>query len=330
MIVSNGRKCSTNEVWKYKEYVIENVKNFEYLGIMLSCNGSWNDHIERMIMKAKRVLMNVRKYVYKFENFPVNVVVKMCNALVLPILTYGSEIWVGNSCKYNKLFKNINVVIHNFYKEILCVPRSTPNSAVNIELGTRSVEYLCIQKAINYCNRLIKSNKRLQITCMNQGTLGLLNELLNERGLNDLNELSDRLCTKRVIHQLALTEDMKDIRLKESLSMFSMLEHYKQGARYLSAAKRSERWVIAGFRMYGFRWSSKKVNGVRECVLCDAVESVKHLIEDCPGTAGEERQDLNNIQLFTASDILNVSDTEHIPLIAAYLSSILKKRELNL
>lgn len=326
MIVSNGRKRGANEVWMYKEQTIENVRNFEYLGVVLSGNGSWNEHVERMVEKAKITIMYIRRYVYKYENFPVNVIVKMCNALVLPILTYGSEVWTINCINYSKQFKKINVVLHNFYKEILCVSKSTPNSAVSLELGVMNVEYLCIKKAINYRNRIINSNKRLQIKCINERTMSVLSELLNERGLNGLNEMNDKASVKRVVNQIALTANLEDIRTKESLSMFAMLDHYLQGARYLSISERNERYVIASFRMYSFRWNSVKVNGVRVCVMCDAAESVRHLIEDCPGVEGEEKQNINKIKMNTAEAVLNVFEPEKIKPVVAYLRFILNKR----
>lgn len=52
--------------------------------------------------------------------------------------------------------------------------------------------------------------------------------------------------------------------------------------------------VIASFRMYGFRWNSVKVNGVKVCVVCDAAESLWHLVEN-RGAEGKEKQDINKL-----------------------------------
>lgn len=48
-----------------------NVKSFKYLGVVVSFNGKWDEHLERMTDKARRVLMSIRRYVYKYQNFPV-------------------------------------------------------------------------------------------------------------------------------------------------------------------------------------------------------------------------------------------------------------------
>lgn len=61
--------------------------------------------------------MCIRRYVYKYQNFPVSVAVKMSNALVLPILTQESEMWTGNSTNYKTHFKASNVIMHNLLKE---------------------------------------------------------------------------------------------------------------------------------------------------------------------------------------------------------------------
>lgn len=51
------------------------------------------------------------------------------------------------------------------------------------------------------------------------------------------------------------------------------------------------------FQNVWFQIEKKKVNGVRVCVMCNAGESVRHLIEDCPGTVRIHRDILNNMLL---------------------------------
>lgn len=44
-------------------------------------------------------VQNVNTAFYKFQNFPVKVILNLFNALVVPILTYGSEIWICDASK---------------------------------------------------------------------------------------------------------------------------------------------------------------------------------------------------------------------------------------
>lgn len=63
----------------------------------------------------------------------------------------------------------------------------------------------------------------------------------------------------------------------------------------ISVADRSERDVLAKFRM--FKWESRIVDNVRVCVLCNAVECIEHLIDDCPGATGALRKKLHQVRL---------------------------------
>ena len=252
----------------------------------------------------------------------------MFNALIIPIITFGGEIW-GLSCSKDCL-RIINTFAYNFYKEILSIPKSIPNSAVNMELDVMSPENVCVKKALNYYLRTINSNKTLQNLCMKGKSGEQCSMRLSVLGIHDPFEDIYSKQVKTIVKERSLLESLQDINNKTSLSLYSRLYHYKGGAKYLNSATRDVRYLIANFRMYGFKWNSRKINGERICVLCDGIESVEHLIEDCEGTSGELRQALNSMELYSAQSILNIHDVHIIPLVGKYLKFILDKRQSNL
>lgn len=215
----------------------------------------------------------------------------------------------------------------NFYKELLGVAKSTSNSAVNLELGVQPAEYACLQKAINYHHRVKNSDKILQKLCLDENWNVQYEKKLSEMDLNDLSYLSSKTLVKKKLAEHALVATLNDIGSRNSLSLFNRLHHFQCGARYLSVADRSERHVLAKFRMYGFKWESRVIDSVRVCVLCNEAESIEHLIEDCQGTAGALREKLHQVGLHMAVDILSVSDRVIMTDVVRYLNYILDRRK---
>lgn len=66
--------------------------------------------------------------------------------------------------------------------------------------------------------------------------------------------------------------------------------------------------------MYGFKWESRIVDNV-----CNAVECIEHLIDDCPGTTGALRKKLHQVRLQMAVDI-RVSDRTILADVVNYLN----------
>lgn len=328
MTVSNGCRSAANEVWMYEGCMLENVKYFQYLGVTLAYNGKWSKHVRNLVHTSKKALFGIRRFLHGYEEFPIKICLRMFAALVLPIITYGSEIWALD-CSRDSL-RLINACGYNFYKEILCVPKSIPNSAVNLELDVMSVENVCIKKALNYYLRTVNGNKRLQNLCLSGKGREEYIVRLGELGFDEPFEDVSKKHVKVKIIEKSLLASLRDIRTKGSLNLYSGLNHYRGGAKYLSVVSRETRHLFATFRMYGFKWSSRKVGDERVCVLCGGIESVEHLMEDCEGTSGDKRQALISRELNTAQDMLNVSDASLACIVGEYLKFIIERRQLYL
>ena len=69
---------------------VEQVTNFNFLGITLDQNITWNDHISKISIKVARVIgiMNKLKHI-----FPHQILRTLYNSLIHPHLIYGLYIW---------------------------------------------------------------------------------------------------------------------------------------------------------------------------------------------------------------------------------------------
>jgi hypothetical protein len=98
------------------EHIIETTDSYKYLGIMFNKNGSFSTAEEYLLKNAKKAKHALNRAIFK-ENINMSTVLQLFDSLVLPVATYGSEIWfaysVGNAtenlhaffqkCIFNKL-----------------------------------------------------------------------------------------------------------------------------------------------------------------------------------------------------------------------------------
>ena len=94
-----GPKIGTNAVKiniYFNNNLIKNVSSTKFLGIIISSNLSWADHIKFI---SKKISKNIG-IIYKLKNnFPEYIVRQLYYSLVYPYFNYCISIW-GNSPKY--------------------------------------------------------------------------------------------------------------------------------------------------------------------------------------------------------------------------------------
>ena len=115
---------------------------------MMSNNGSFKDAQQDLYNKAMKTLMSIRQIIKSQLNNSLSVSLKLFYAIIVPILTYGSEIWsaYNNSNSLSKLFNNDKLPMeklqNRFCKHILGVQKTTSSLATRAQLGKYP---LCIQ-----------------------------------------------------------------------------------------------------------------------------------------------------------------------------------------
>ena len=84
-----------------KGTVVENVKSFKYLGLIIDANLSWNDQVKTICRKVCNGLGIMRRIKYYV---PKESLITIYNTMVLPHFDYGIDIWSNcNETALNKL-----------------------------------------------------------------------------------------------------------------------------------------------------------------------------------------------------------------------------------
>ena len=142
----------------YKGNALELVNEFKYLGITFSHNGSFRNCIKDLKQQANRAMYSLLAKCRR-HSLPVDIQLQLFHATVLPILTYGCEVWgVENIEECEKLHRK-------FLKHILGVKMSTCNAMVYGETGQYPIEITIKVRMINYWMKLLsgKSTKLSKI-----------------------------------------------------------------------------------------------------------------------------------------------------------------------
>ena len=126
LVFSKGPMLKTK--FYYNNLVIENVKEFKYLGIVFSRTGSFSKAKKHLCEQAQKAMYGIIRKIRQFK-LPVDCQFDLFDKVVAPILLYGSEVWG---------FENLDIVerIHlKFLKHVFNLKSSTPAYMVYGETG---------------------------------------------------------------------------------------------------------------------------------------------------------------------------------------------------
>ena len=131
---------------------LENVKEFKYLGITIhKKSGSFTPTLTYFKNKARRALYALRAKI-NINNIPLKVALKLFDAIIKPILLYGSEVWEPflnqDESKWDQ--NEVEKTYTQFLKQILGVNRSTMTAMVRGELNKHSLQEEILRRNINY------------------------------------------------------------------------------------------------------------------------------------------------------------------------------------
>ena len=141
MVFSRGNQ-KINTTFNINGEKLENVKEFKYLGITIhkkSC--SFTPTLKHFKLKATRALYSLRAKI-NINNLPIKVALKLFDAIIKPILLYGSEVWEPflnqDTTKWDQ--NDLEKTYTQFLKQILGVNRSTTTVMVRGDLNRHSLQ----------------------------------------------------------------------------------------------------------------------------------------------------------------------------------------------
>lgn len=146
------RKQARNVQFYINNELVNIVDNFTYLGVNFHYTGNMSHAIKMLndqALKAYHSLLSL------FDKVHLDVKTKLSlfDAMVVPILLYGSEVWGV----YN--FKEVDKLHIRFLKYILGVKQQTPNAAVYGELGRFPLSILCKERSVKFWLKVKKKCK---------------------------------------------------------------------------------------------------------------------------------------------------------------------------
>ena len=92
MVFRKGSTLQRNLKFEYKGKNIEIVKTITYLDVVFTTGGSFMETHETLSDQALKAIFKLKSYVNKFTDFSVSHMFGLFDKLILPILTYGSEV----------------------------------------------------------------------------------------------------------------------------------------------------------------------------------------------------------------------------------------------
>jgi len=189
MVFRKRGPIKNTEKWSYNNIELQNVDNFNYLGVVLNYTGGFqlnSQHVVGKAVKAQNVLLlNVNKY-----DVTPRIALQLFDAFVSATLNYSCAVW--GFCKSN----DIERVHLKYCKSVLGVKQSTCTAAVYSELGRYPIyiqQYVQIIKFwlhILYSeNAVIKTAYYTSLDLHEKGYkswASRLHTLLNDYGFSDV------------------------------------------------------------------------------------------------------------------------------------------------
>ena len=106
MVVSYRRTASTpSQPLLLDNHPLDQVKMFKYLGVLLSHDLSWGEHVQSVCNRARKILGLLYRRFY--NNAPSHSLLQLYLSLVRPHLDYASAIWSPHVKKDKVALENV-------------------------------------------------------------------------------------------------------------------------------------------------------------------------------------------------------------------------------
>ena len=132
--------------------VVERVTMFKYLGITFHATRGLACAMEHLCNSARKALFALYGRCHELQIFCPSLKCLLFDALVRPILSYASEIWVcldGSTVA----MKNLKRVHTQFLRQLLGVPVSTSSKFILAEFGRLPLQHSWLQQSLKYLSR---------------------------------------------------------------------------------------------------------------------------------------------------------------------------------
>ena len=292
--------------------VLEKVKAYKYLGVMINNKDYLEDQISNLKGKITACTQEILAETgnKEFNGKRMRAIWELIETTIIPIITYGSESWEPTKGE----MEQIETIFNKALKTILHLPQQTPTAILLAETGFHSIELYINRRKIMHASRILKMEKdRLIQTTTNNDSLWIesIEQLKEKYSITNEQMIGDNEPLKKIIEtknrekfqQYIEREAAQKSKVKHWLEMKKGIIPSKREA-YMSKLTRKQCSSIVKVRT---RMLQVKVNHAashsnKTCRLCkESVETQKHILTECPVTKDE----INSIpyeKYFTETD----------------------------
>ncbi len=169
-MVIQKRNSYTETKVTFDGEILEQVKQYKYLGLIFCDNTSLNIAQEMLYKKGLKAYYSMSNILYSAKRTNVNNYIMAFDALVKPILMYGCEIWGLESLQDktpHNLLSGQRIVLMSeklelkLLKFLLAVPKGTSNVGIRSEFGRLPLRFFAL-------SQILKFYYRMKIGCKNK------------------------------------------------------------------------------------------------------------------------------------------------------------------
>lgn len=272
---------------------IEIVKNFKYLGITITPQLSYSDHIAQKRKEATSALAQTWRRVMSSNVLDIRSKKKVYEATVESVALYGAQVWGG------RRYEDLEKVPRFFFKRLFKLPQNTPSYALAIELETEEIFLKSLSIHVQYILKILEQSPgrwtRLvveELKYRNCGAVRSLCELAGSVGVNlsfdqsvellreDFECLQRRLKSGNIVTSRRLARESLSRLIYSSLDLdrpnYWMDEQLTSGQKRLIFMARTE--------LLDLEYAPYKEGESSSCTICNTGhrEDILHLLGKCP------------------------------------------------
>ena len=318
MVFKNGGKLKRIEKWSYDGNQIEVVNSFKYLGNVFSSNGHWSKAHDFNATQANKAYFGLLQILKNVGTLPVNVLFKIFDSKLKPILLFGNELWGTSSCK---VIEQFHIKFCRYVLGVSVSSKSIPHCAIRGELGRYSLLVNSLVNCVKYWlyilsldeNRFLRQSYEFQFKKAERGkdcwALRIKNilftygfgEIWIAQGVVNANIFIDIF--KQRCKDIDVQNWRAALRKYSSLTFYNLIKRNFETENYLLLLDKPIQKILLTKARLGFL-KLEYVRGIwfkiphneRVCKICDSgeIEDIYHFIVKCSAYENERRRFLTD------------------------------------
>jgi len=293
---------------------LDQVSEYTYLGVKISATGNFALHLKQIREKALYAFFKISRRI-DFRKLKPKHANRLFDSYVLPILTYGSDIWSLYSNQTLQKWDNCEIEkVHlRFCRHYLGVNNKSSNIACRAEIGRFPLKLFINRLTIKYFNHLITlpDESLAKQSLILSNNLYMKNKscyILNMKNMIRIYNPTQKLNIDTIINNMTIDDlesKMKTHYFKywnnildnsPKLSFYKTFKQFYEEEKYLSILNDfQERQHFTKLRISNHKLAietgrynkPKTPQHQRLCVLCNnfKIETEEHMISDCEAYA---------------------------------------------